>query len=244
MVEMDEFDFRKVFRPDQLKQIYFHELNLRDLPQYVAYFPNLKRLNLTMFDELETRYNGPELSNLKILESHTFEAHEAWSAFHLMDSCPSLESAFINSSSNDHFIDLTIKNYNLRDLVIEMSIQEEITWSFLRELLSKYPNLHNLAIRMSDEIEDCHVEELVEILPEVKLLDLRGSEYVTQKSADFLSEYCAKSSRSIKIYYDCEKEPIDWPNMLGTDDSIVYGFDFMKHCFYKMFCDLPILIDE
>ncbi|XP_053204445.1 uncharacterized protein LOC128388982 [Panonychus citri] len=197
-----------------------------------------------MFDGEEIRYNGPEMSNLKILESYTFEGHDNCSAFHLMDFCPSLESAFMKNFPEDDFIDLSLKNYNLRDLVIEMPTQEDMNWSFLRDLLSKYPNLHNLAIRMSDEIEDCHVEELVEILPEVKLLDFRKCENITQRSADFLAKYCAKSKRSIKIYYDCEKEPIDWPKYDTPRESIVHGLDFMKHCFYKSFSNLPFLIDE
>ncbi|XP_053201394.1 uncharacterized protein LOC128388878 [Panonychus citri] len=136
------------------------------------------------------------------------------------------------------------KNYNLRDLVIETPLGIHLTWPFLRKLLSKYPNLQNLAVRGGDAIKDSRVEELVKLMPKIKLLDFRRSKGVTSKSADFLTKFCRKSYRSIKIYYDCEKEPIDWPKYNTPEESIVYGFDFMKHCFYKNFHYLPNLIDE
>ncbi|XP_053204307.1 uncharacterized protein LOC128388873 isoform X3 [Panonychus citri] len=200
-----EFDYKKVFRPDQLKQIRLYETFITELPQYVEYFPSLKRLNISLL--------------LK-------------------------ESTFIRSPSKGEYIDISLKNYNLRDLVIEMSWGERLNWSFFCDLLSKFPNLHHLAIRGSGEINDDRIEELVTILPEIKLLDFRGSKNVTEKSADILFEYCLRSHRSIEIYYNRKEEPFDWPKLNTPQDSIVYGLDFMKHCFYKYFCDLPDLIDE
>ncbi|XP_053201236.1 uncharacterized protein LOC128386256 [Panonychus citri] len=124
MIAMDHMaDYRKVFQPDQLKQIYFGLLHVNKLPEYVEYFPNLKRFHVFLYG--------------------------------------------------------------------------------------------------SDWVEDCHVEELVQLLPQIKLLDFRESDGVTVKSADFLSKFCLKSNRSIKIYYDCEKEPTDWPKLDTPRESII-----------------------
>ncbi|XP_053201396.1 LOW QUALITY PROTEIN: uncharacterized protein LOC128386390 [Panonychus citri] len=240
-----EFDYKKVFRPDQLKQIRLYETFITELPQYVEYFPSLKRLNISLLLKGGERiYKGPNLSNLKILELYLSEYEGNFHLFHFMDFCPSLESTFIRSPPKGEYIDISLKNYNLRDLVIEMSWGERLNWSFFCDLLSKFPNLHHLAIRGSGEINDDRIEELVTILPEIKLLDFRGSKNVTEKSADILSEYCLRSHRSIEIYYNRKEEPFDWPKLNTPQDSIVYGLDFMKHCFYKYFCDLPDLIDE
>ncbi|XP_053201232.1 uncharacterized protein LOC128386251 [Panonychus citri] len=176
MVSIDQFyyeqEYKKLFRPNQLKQIRYNEdFLLKDLSELVKYFPDLKRLNIWLEGQKD-RYNGPNLSNLKI-----FEFSGCWDsfcpAFHVMDFCPSLESAYIQGQSDDEFTNMARKNYNLRDLVIETVGSELMTnyisWPFLRRLLSKYPNLHNLAIRGSGEINDSRLEELVAILPEIKL---------------------------------------------------------------------------
>ncbi|XP_053201262.1 uncharacterized protein LOC128386279 [Panonychus citri] len=248
-IEMVSIDFlrapyKKRFRRDQLKQIRYKDyFYLHNLFELVEYFPNLKRLNIWFSGE-QVRYNGPNLPNLKIFESAISGKSDNCNAFHVMDFCPSLESAYIYNQSDDKFTNMAQKNYNLRDFVIGIPLGIHLTWSFLRGLLSKYPNLQNLAVRGGDAIKDSRVEELVKLLPEIKLLDFRRSKGVTSKSADFLSKFCRKSYRSIKIYYDCEKEPIDWPKLDTPEELIVYGFDFMKHCFYKNFHRLPDLIDE
>ncbi|XP_053204564.1 uncharacterized protein LOC128389079 [Panonychus citri] len=167
-----QFQFKRIFRPDQLKQIRFRRIRLSRLSQIIEYFPNLKRISLTL--------------------------------------------------RNGSFF----------------------TWPLMRRVLSKFPKLHHLSIRYSKEIDDNHVKELVKILPEIKLLDLRRSKGVTSQSADYLNEFCLKSRRSIEIYYDCEEEPTEWPKLGIPREPIAYGFDFMKHCFYKNFSSLPFLIDE
>ncbi|XP_053201382.1 uncharacterized protein LOC128386377 [Panonychus citri] len=238
------FEYKKLFRPNQLQQIRYNGVfNLKELSELVQYFPNLKRLNITLQGK-HVRYNGPNLSNLKIFESSVDGWSSICNAIHVIDFCPSLESAYIHGQSDDEFINMTQKNYNLRDLVIVILFKESITWAFLRRLLSKYPNLQNLAIRGGDTIEDNLVEELVKLLPKIKLLDFRRSQKVTQKSADFLSKFYLESNRLIKIYFNCEREPTDWPKLNTPNDQIFYGFDFMKHCFYKSFSTLPDLIDE
>ncbi|XP_053201263.1 uncharacterized protein LOC128386280 [Panonychus citri] len=244
-----KFNYKKVFRPNQLKQVRCYYFLMDDLPSFIEYFPNLKRLNLQLYNYegyyygKDVFYNGPNLSSLKILELRTNDLVEKCTVFHFMDFCPSLESAFIHCwTLNVCVIDESIKNYNLRDLVIEPS--GRFSWPSLRRLLSKFPNLHHLGIRFMIEIDDNNLEELIKLLPELKILDLRGCKKVTHKSADFLSKYCVKEKKSIRIYYDCENEPAEWPKLHTPRESIVFGFDFMKHCFYKSFSTLPILIDE
>ncbi|XP_053201393.1 uncharacterized protein LOC128386387 [Panonychus citri] len=214
-IDNEMVEYKKLFCPDQLKQIYFEcALHLNDLNELVEYFPNLRRINIKFYGG-PVRYDGPNLSNLKIFEFSVDKWYDDHNAFHVMDFCPSLESAYINGESDDEFANMAQKNYNLRDLVIEtVSIRlSNLAWPFLRKLLPKYPNLHNLAIRGEDAIKDIHVKELVKLLPKVELFDFRRCDNITRRSADFLSEYCRESNRSIKIYYDCEEEPIDWPKL-------------------------------
>ncbi|XP_053201260.1 uncharacterized protein LOC128386277 [Panonychus citri] len=238
-----DFDYKQVFRPDQLKQIRCYYFDMNDLPCFIKYFPSLKRLNIELDEADEVFYNGPNLSSLKILELGTNDFVKQFTGFHFMDFCPSLESAFIHYYAEDlHVLDESIKNFNLRDLVIVNC--GFFSWPSLRRLLSKFPNLHHLGIRYVDEINDYNLEELIKILPELKLLDLRSFKKITYESADLLSKYCVEAHPSILIYYDCEDKPTEWPKVGTPQESIVYGYDFMKHCFYKTFNSLPVLIDE
>ncbi|XP_053204440.1 uncharacterized protein LOC128388979 isoform X2 [Panonychus citri] len=240
------FDYKKVFRPDQLKQVCCFRFHTNDLPSFIEYFPNLKRLNIEPREESIVSdgvfYHGPNLSSLKILELGTNNFFEQFTGFHLMGFCPSLESAFFHCWTQYIYVDESIKNYNLRDLVIENT--GLFSWSLLQRVLSKFPNLHHLGIRGIRKIKYSNLEELVKLLPELKILDLRKCKNVNHKSADFLSKYCIKENRSIVIYHNCENEPIEWPKLVNTREQIVYGFDFMKHCFYKTFNSLPVLMDE
>ncbi|XP_053204561.1 uncharacterized protein LOC128389077 [Panonychus citri] len=249
------FDYKEIFRPDQLKQVCCYYFDMKSLPSFIEYFPNLKRLNLQLINADQVLYNGPHLSSLKILELCTSDFVEQFTGFHLMDFCPSLESAFFNCWSSDIHVDESIKNYNLRDLVIESRsgflfvVLDNIrsgsfSWPLLKKLVSKFPNLQHLAFRYIDELDDNNAEELIKLLPKLKILDLRGCKKVTHKSADFLSKYCVKENRSIVLYYDCENEPPEWPKLVNTCEPICYGLDFMKRCFYKKFSSLPDLIDD
>ncbi|XP_053204563.1 uncharacterized protein LOC128389078 [Panonychus citri] len=239
------FDYWKTFRPGQLKQVSSYYFRMNELPSFIEYFPNLKRLNLCLGNANKVFYNGPNSFSLKILELGTSDFVEQFTGFHFMDFCPSLESAFFRCWAKDLYVDESIKNYNLRDLVIE-DFQVSFSWPLLKKLLSKFPNLHHLAIRNFAELDvnNFDLEELIKLLTKLKILDLRGCNSVKQKSADFLSKYCVKKNRSIVIYYDCENEPNEWPKLVETYESICYGFDFMKHFFYKRFRSLPELIDE
>ncbi|XP_053204429.1 uncharacterized protein LOC128388973 isoform X1 [Panonychus citri] len=247
-----DFDYKRVFRPNQLKQIRCFDFNMKYLPSFIGYFPNLKRLNIE-FDKADQAfynfcnvlYNGPSLSSLKILELGSNGFVGKFTGFHFMDFCPSLESAFISCWAYDIHVDESIKNYNLRDLVIDNVESGSFSWPILKRVLSKFPNLHHLAMRNIDQLDDSNLEELIKLLRKLKILDLRGFKKETQKSADLLFKYCVKENRSIAIYYDCENEPVEWPKLVYYYcGPICYGFDFMKHCFYKKFSCLPDLIDE
>ncbi|XP_053201381.1 uncharacterized protein LOC128386376 [Panonychus citri] len=246
MISSDfKFEFKKVFRPNQLKQIRLKQIYMSEFYQYVEYFPSLKRLSLTLYYDSAKPYNGPKLLDLKILEFTPSSWVNKLIGLHFMDSCPNLQSAFLSYSDESYFakniVDESIKNFNLRDLVIENAYY--LTWTALRRILSKFPNLHHLAIR-GYIVEESHVEEFFRLLPRIKLIDSRKYDGFIRESADFLSKYCEKSNRPIKIYYDCEEEPNEWPQLVNTGDRICYGFDFMKHCFYKTWDSLPHLLDE
>ncbi|XP_053201336.1 uncharacterized protein LOC128386339 [Panonychus citri] len=181
MISSDfKFEFKKVFRPNQLKQIRLKQIYMSEFYQYVEYFPSLKRLSLTLYYDSAKPYNGPKLLDLK--SSNSLQTYMAY----------------------------------------------YLTWTALRRILSKFPNLHHLAIR-GYIVEESHVEEFFRLLPRIKLIDSRKYDGFIRESADFLSKYCEKSNRPIKIYYDCEEEPNEWPQLVNTGDRICYGFDFMKH---------------
>ncbi|XP_053200727.1 uncharacterized protein LOC128385824 [Panonychus citri] len=119
---INNFDYKKVFRPDQLKQVHGLYIDMSDLPSFIKYFPNLKRLHLELCAADGVFYNGPNLSALKILELGTSDFIEKeFTGFHFMDFCTSLESAFIRTYfwAKDIYVNESIKNYNLRDLVID-----------------------------------------------------------------------------------------------------------------------------
>ncbi|XP_053204412.1 uncharacterized protein LOC128388960 isoform X2 [Panonychus citri] len=243
------FNVKSVFRPDQLKQVFGRFFNMEDLPSFIGYFPNLKRLHLRLYKADQVLYNGPHLSSLKILELSTTDLVGKFIGLHFMDFCPSLESAFIGYRAKNIFVNESIKNYNLRDLVIEdieWMQSSRLSWPLLKKLLSKFPNLQHLAIRhfVKLNVSNFDLEKLMKLLPKLKILDLRGCKKVTHKSADFLSKYCVKENRAIVIYYDCENEPTEWPKLVNTRKRICYGLDFMKHFFYKKYMFLPDLVDE
>ncbi|XP_053210176.1 uncharacterized protein LOC128393965 isoform X2 [Panonychus citri] len=208
----------------------------------------LLRLNL---DSVALAYLSMEptplqLPRLKILELDFSRAMPRdHSGYTFMDQCSSLESAFIKSATKTCSVNETKINLHLHDLVIQNSAEYTHDWNCIRGILCKFPNLRHLAIRENDEIADINIEELVDMLPAIKLIDFRGSKGITKQSADFLNEYCSQSGRSsITIYYNCkDDEPSDWPKIIKTHDKVCYGFDFMKHCFFRYFDNLPIILD-
>ncbi|XP_025016300.1 uncharacterized protein LOC112538679 isoform X2 [Tetranychus urticae] len=226
---------------ENIKQLHLSNSSLV-LPKKVTHcFPNLERLNISLADDYS---NGPVMTNLKIIELRLVSA--GWDGpcriFEVMDSCPALQSAHI-INEDDHFtIDDSIKNANLQDLVLQFL--EPKGWYKLPRCMSKYPNLKHLAIRNA-YLSDEDIKKLVLILPKLTLLDIRESHGVTQEAADHVKVYCKQHGRSIKFYFKADDKQIqsDWPQILNRPEKICRGFDFMEHCFFKSFDNLPYLLD-
>lgn len=108
----------------------------------------------------------------------------------------------------------------------------------------KYPNLKHLALRDNQFLEDQHIERLISILPNLVLLDVRGSSNVTERSAYFIRDYCRRKRRSIKFYFDGNRNEIvsDLRPFSTYPEKISREFDFMKNCFFKRFNELPVFM--
>ncbi|XP_053210064.1 uncharacterized protein LOC128393856 [Panonychus citri] len=230
-----------------LKQLYLSQCYLSSLNDHHCYLKNLLRLHVDDYHSIDRYasgnfYRGPVLPNLKILEILSDNVN--FPGYDFMDSCPSLESAYFATVENISFvINGSIKNLNLKNLAIDHLEGKSQDWSSLRTLLMKFPNLTNLAIRDNKKINDDNVKELITILPKIKLMDFRGSKKVTKKSADYLEEFCRRSGQSIVFYYNIYHQKIEIPADLEPDYSICIGFDFMKHCFFKYYHCLPMVLD-
>ncbi len=108
----------------------------------------------------------------------------------------------------------------------------------------RYPNLKHLALRDNFRIFDHHVEELVELMPNLELLDFRGSDGITRKSLNFVQQLAEKHDRTIRLYCNAngKQMAVDLPHISRDYDYIVKEFDFMRHCFVKKFVNLPYLM--
>ena len=231
----------------KIKQLHLMGHRLDAFRYDAKYFPNLKRLNIYNDDgRPEGMYNGPKLEKLKILEmSLTAEdGCDEFYGFEFMNFCPALESAYLWIKSNRHIVSRSTVNYNMRDLVLIYKSGCEQEWNSLRTLLMRYPNLKHLALRDNFQIFDHHVEELVELMPNLELLDLRGSDGITRKSLDFVQQLAEKHNRTIRLYCNLngKRMTVDLPYISFDKDYIVKEFDFMRHCFAKKFVNLPYLM--
>uniref|UniRef100_T1KAB8 Uncharacterized protein n=2 Tax=Tetranychus urticae TaxID=32264 RepID=T1KAB8_TETUR len=99
----------------------------------------------------------------------------------------------------------------------------------------KYPNLKHLALWNFWDIKDEHIEQLVHILPNLVLWDVRECQEVTQRAADYVQDYCKRYGRSIKFYFKGNRDEFksDWPHLSSEYTLFSRDFDFMKHCFLK-----------
>ncbi|XP_053210177.1 uncharacterized protein LOC128393966 [Panonychus citri] len=219
-----------VNKPMNLKQLHIEIGISSDF----SIFQDLLRLHSN-----ESFYNCLRpLTNLKILEIGT----SIQCGYAIIDSCPNLESAYIFFRAK-MINALNKTNLNLRNLVIQNTgLGQE--WNSLRAILSRFPNLRNLAIRGNDTLNDHHVRKLLDMLPHVKLLDFRGSRKVTKKSASYLVDFNKRNKRSIKFYYSSKKaESLTWPKIIKSHEKICYGFDFMENCFFRTFQSLPLILE-
>ncbi|XP_015784458.1 uncharacterized protein LOC107362002 isoform X1 [Tetranychus urticae] len=264
MLYADNFNPNNLRNGSILKQLVIWDYSLEALTRDAHLFPNLERLQIGIRDyenmaprnvrneilRSDNPYDGPVLEKLKILELTFDRHHDICYGFQLMDSCPNLQSAYISNSSTNWFIDEKLKHKCLQDLVIDFyetvgCINAIDHWDILRRLFMKYPNLKHLRLRCRKVLTDTHIEQLVRILPNLVLLDVRESQDVTQRAADYVKDHCRRNGRSIKFYFKGNEHEIksDWPQSTIKYETLRRGFDFMKHCFFKDFAELsPLLV--
>ncbi|XP_015782156.1 uncharacterized protein LOC107360051 [Tetranychus urticae] len=231
----------------RFKQLHIYQFNLREAREFELSFPNLHRLNAYDVDAggYMKLFDDTVFLRLKIIEFFMVGKCNARfvNLFRFIDHCPVLQSAHISGLFYPLYFNVSKKHESLQDLVIDFAEDERTHWDTLESLMMKYPNLKHLSMRGCPGIKDEHIEKLVEILPNLTLIDVRGSE-VTQKAAD----YCRRHERSIKLYFGDSKEgyrqiKLDWPQISIRRETICRGFDFMKHCFFKNYRSLPCFLD-
>ncbi|XP_025017846.1 uncharacterized protein LOC107366236 isoform X2 [Tetranychus urticae] len=219
------------------------------------YFPNLERLLLHTEEDLRYYYDGPIFSRLKIVQFSKADGSlweeelkgSTYYGFQFMDSCPNLQSAAISLEYNSIFVDESLQHKSLQDLVIVFSEPKDtdsVTWNEFKRLFIKYPNLKHLALRSWNRLTNNHVKQLVRILPNLVLFDVRDCPRVTQKAVNYIQCYNRRHGRTIKFYFDGNYHNIqsDWPHLSTKYEKISQGFDFMKNCFLKDFYKLPTFL--
>ncbi|XP_025016512.1 uncharacterized protein LOC112538806 [Tetranychus urticae] len=219
-------------------------------------FSNLERLSITNCGSAKW-YKRPVLAKLKIFEcTQPFNDFSGiHQSFHFIDSCPNLQSAYIVVNRDRYFVNESLEHQFLQDLVIYFKDIARIDWNQLKRVILKYPNLKHLALRAKLTRKDWHIEgtldmenkwieQLVRILPNLVLLDVRGCRGVTQTAADYVQHYCKRYGRSIKFYFNENRHEIksDWPHLSTKIEKISRGFDFMKNCFLKRPHELPCFL--
>uniref|UniRef100_T1K4C5 F-box domain-containing protein n=1 Tax=Tetranychus urticae TaxID=32264 RepID=T1K4C5_TETUR len=207
--------------------------------------------NLRIVDLLYTRNGETPIEDIiKIIRELESLKGIIYGCHYCMESCLDFESIPENPNLemlSTGYIDLNIKeiNENMKQLYLwdsTLDVFAEVAHHFpnLERLMSKYPNLKNLALR-GTSLKDAQIKQLILILPKLTLLDIRESSGVTQEAADHVRDYCKQYDRSIKFYFKADDKQIesDWPQLLNGPDKICRGFDFMEHCFFKSFNQLP-----
>ncbi|XP_025018296.1 uncharacterized protein LOC112539766 [Tetranychus urticae] len=230
---------------ENVKQLHLWNYNLGLFESVAHCFPNLERLQIYATEDLSEQYSdAPVLANLKILEMGL--PLNDWAniccSFKFMDAYPALQSAYIKIDSRTITFNHLITRDNLRDLVIQF--YQPIEWNELSRCMLKYPNLKHLALR-GTSLKDEHIMQLILILPKLTILDIRKSYGVSQEADNYVRDYCEQYGRSIKFYFKPFDERIksDRPQLLNRPEKICRGFDFMEHCFFKSFYELPHFLD-
>ncbi|XP_025016595.1 uncharacterized protein LOC112538841 isoform X2 [Tetranychus urticae] len=233
------FDSSKIPNGSSMKQLNTAGASLEAVKRYAHDFPNLEMLRMSFcnYDILRV----PVFEKLKILVLHSVDGKNVFYGFQLMDSCPNLQSAFINMQTNRFFVDETLKHECLQDLVIGVYTNAQFNWNDLKRLLMKYPNLKHLSLRNIHCMKDEHVVKLVRILPNLVLLNIANWPRISKRAVDIVDDYCKRNGRSIKCYVDLDRDKVksDWPQLSTKEETISRGFDFMKHCFLKDIYELP-----
>uniref|UniRef100_T1KAB6 Uncharacterized protein n=2 Tax=Tetranychus urticae TaxID=32264 RepID=T1KAB6_TETUR len=243
MLSVANINPKNLRNSSRIKQLVIWSYSLAALERDAHHLANMERLKIQIHVP-DTYYDGPVLEKLKILElsSLSFCDADFFHGFQLMDSCPNLQSAHISMNTNTWFFDETFKHEFLQDLVLQFYglDDENDNWNNLKRLFKKFPNLKHLALKGHCIITDEHIEQLVHILPNLVLLDVSECQGVTQRAADYVKDYCKRYGRSIKFYFNGNRDEIDsdLPQLSTKHEAISRGFDFMKHCFRKIFFTL------
>ncbi|XP_015793496.1 uncharacterized protein LOC107370035 [Tetranychus urticae] len=221
-----------------LSKIGLTQLFVGDCFMSSLFSPTLVRLHIS--DCNFGTYNGPDLKNLKILEISAFiwSKDTPYNGFSLINRCPALESVFMKITGNFTFSQGDIvTNFNIRDFILESF---DCEWDLIKKILVRYPNIKHLAIRENVKIDDSCVFEIIDLLPNLVLLDLRESPQLTKQSAAYIRRYNRIHNTCIKFYYKNDVQIIcDWKTLSYRPRRIVQGIDFMKHCFLQTFEQLP-----
>uniref|UniRef100_T1K4E4 F-box domain-containing protein n=1 Tax=Tetranychus urticae TaxID=32264 RepID=T1K4E4_TETUR len=236
MLSLGFINPNRIVSNETVKQLNLWDSTLDSFKKVAHYFPNLKRLKISSFkDKIDYYSNGPVMKNLKIVELSGSSRRSPYifcNSFVFMDSCPALQSAHIKIERGPILTIYSVKNANLQDLVLQL---------VSRSLLEIHLQFFLIVILFRHE----DIKQLILILPKLTLLDVRKSFGVSQKAADLVQDYCKQYGRSIKFYFKKDDKQIesDWPQILNRPDKICRGFDFMEHCFFKSFNDLPHFLD-
>uniref|UniRef100_T1L4T2 F-box domain-containing protein n=1 Tax=Tetranychus urticae TaxID=32264 RepID=T1L4T2_TETUR len=212
----------------RFRQFGIRDFCLVDFKSDARYRQNLERLQILINGSF---LNGPVLEKLKVvvLSSYGFDLGNIFYGFQFLDSCPNLQSAHITINSRTVLVDETIKHECLQDLVIHCSSY-------------KCPNLKHLALRRQGSMRDEHIEQLVHILPDLVIFDIRGCFGVTQRAVNYVQNYFERNGRSTKFYWKGNRHEIasDWPQLYTKRQEICQGFDFMERYFleYRLASDV------
>ncbi|XP_025016607.1 uncharacterized protein LOC107361811 [Tetranychus urticae] len=181
-------------------------------------------------------FDGLVLEKLKVVVMHSnvINLGTTFYGFQFMASCPNLQSAHITINSSTVLVDETLKHECLQDLVIYCVHYGQI-WDDLKRALMKYPNLKHLALRNLRRIDDEHIKQLLDILPNLVIFDVRGAHGMALEDANYVQNYFERNGRSTKFYHDRNHHEIksDWPQLYTKRQEICRGFDFMESFFLK-----------
>uniref|UniRef100_T1K8S4 F-box domain-containing protein n=1 Tax=Tetranychus urticae TaxID=32264 RepID=T1K8S4_TETUR len=193
------------------KQLSIRDDTLFNLESEAQYRQNLERLQIILNGSY---LNGPVLEKLKVVVMHSNVANLGMTFYGLqfMDSCPNLQSAHITINSTTLLVDETLKHESLQDLVIHCR---------------NCPVCH---------IEDEDIKQLLDILPNLVIFDIRGNEFENAvRAAKYVQNYFERNGRSTKFYHNRNHHKIksDWPQLYTKRQKICRGFDFMERFFLK-----------
>lgn len=231
----------------QLKQLYLMIFPFRELATYAHLMPLLIRLHLQLKPvEPDVYYHGPELSNLQILELVAKNQNGVISlnvALYMLNYCPKLKSAYFCLRTEKFCKKLypsrIDRHTNLEDLVLIFHTNRQWRnpdyWNFLIVALTKFPNLKHLAIRDNCRLTEGVIIQILERLPNLRILDVRGA---LVDSETLIQTANSKREKPVEIFlgfYQMRYVPTNRMNP---------KLDFMRHCFFvNEFPGLPRLFD-